>query len=109
MLVEGVGTFFLVWAIVGVAVNPDAFREWAGLAIGATLGLIVLVGGALTGGSFNPARAFGPASCPATSTPLPARLPGRARGRRRLLAAFVYMRMFVLTGKKGPLGMGPVG
>ena len=26
-----------------------------------------------------------------------------------LLAAFVYMQMFVLPGKKGPLGMGPVG
>ena len=26
-----------------------------------------------------------------------------------LLAAFVYMQMFVMPGKKGPLGMGPVG
>jgi hypothetical protein len=26
-----------------------------------------------------------------------------------LLAAFVYMQMFVLPGKKGPFGMGPVG
>src|SRR3954463_6127295 len=60
MLVEGLGAFFLVWAIVGVAVNPAAFREWAGLVIGATLGLVVMVAGPLTGASVNPARAFGP-------------------------------------------------
>ena len=33
----------------------------APLAIGTTLGFIVMVGGPLTGGSFNPARWFGPA------------------------------------------------
>jgi MIP family channel proteins len=108
MLVEGLGAFFLVWAIVGVAVNPQAFREWAGLVIGATLGLAVFVGGALTGGSFNPARAFGPDLASGHYDDLVlvyiiAPVIGA------LLAAFVYMRMFVLTGKKGPLGMGPVG
>jgi glycerol uptake facilitator protein len=108
MLVEGIGTFFLVWAIVGVAVNPAAFREWAGLVIGATLGLAVFVGGALTGGSFNPARAFGPDLVSGNwdhflLVYLLAPLIGA------LLAAFVYFRMFVLPGKKGPLGMGPVG
>src|SRR5207248_587945 len=30
MLVEGVGTFFLIWAVVGVAVNPSGLREWTG-------------------------------------------------------------------------------
>src|SRR6185295_2494188 len=60
-IAELVGTFFLVWAIVAVAVNPRAARDWAGLVIGGTLGLIVMVGGPLTGGSFNPARFFGPA------------------------------------------------
>jgi MIP family channel proteins len=108
MLVEGIGAFFLVWAIVGVAVNPAAFREWAGLVIGATLGMAVMVGGALTGGSFNPARAFGPDLVSGhwdhfLLVYLLAPVIGA------LLAAFVYMRMFVLPGKKGPLGMGPVG
>jgi MIP family channel proteins len=108
MLMEGLGTFFLVWTIVGVAVNPDAFREWAGLAIGATLGLAVFVGGALTGGSFNPARAFGPdlVSGKFDNFLLVYLIAPVVGG---LLAAFVYMRMFVLTGKKGPFGMGPVG
>jgi aquaporin NIP len=108
MLVEGIGTFFLVWAVVGVAVNPAAFREWAGLVIGATLGLAVMVGGPLTGAGYNPARAFGPALAAGhwdhfILVYVLAPLIGA------LLAAFVYMQMFVLPGKKGPLGMGPVG
>jgi MIP family channel proteins len=108
MLVEGLGTFFLVWAIVGVAVNPQAYREWAGLVIGATLGLVVMVGGPLTGGSFNPARAFGPDLVSGHYDDLLlVYLLAPVVG--ALLAAFVYMRMFVLPGKKGPLGMGPVG
>jgi MIP family channel proteins len=60
-VLEGLGAFFLVWAVVAVAVNPRAARDWAGLVIGTTLGLIVMVGGPLTGGSYNPARFFGPA------------------------------------------------
>jgi aquaporin-4 len=60
-VVEGLGAFFLVWAIVAVAVNPRGLKDWAGLVIGGTLGLIVLVAGPLTGASVNPARWFGPA------------------------------------------------
>jgi glycerol uptake facilitator protein len=61
MVIEGMGTFFLLWAIIGVAVNPRATREWAALAIGGALGVAVLVFAPATGGSFNPARAIGPA------------------------------------------------
>ena len=61
MVVEFIGTFFLVWVIVGVAVNPRGAKEWAGFAIGATLGMLVMVLAPLSGASFNPARAFGPA------------------------------------------------
>jgi MIP family channel proteins len=111
MLVEGIGTFFLVWAIVGVAVNPGAFRQWAGLVIGGTLGLAFMVGGLLTGGSFNPARAFGPALAAghfgdAGQWLLVYVLAPVVGG---LLAGFVYMQMFILPGKKGPFGMRPVG
>jgi MIP family channel proteins len=60
-LVEAVGAFVLMWAIMGVAVNPGAAREWAPLVIGATFGLAVFVFAPMTGASFNPARAFGPA------------------------------------------------
>ncbi len=61
MVVEALGTFFLVLVIVGVAVNPRGAKEWAGLTIGATLGLLVMVFAPLTGAGFNPARSFGPA------------------------------------------------
>ena len=61
-LAELIGTFALMWAIMGVAVNPRGARDWAGLTIGGTLGLAVLALGPLTGGAFNPARAFGPAT-----------------------------------------------
>jgi len=60
-IVEGLGAFLLVLVILAVAMNPRARQEWAPFAIGSTLGFIVMVFGPLTGGSFNPARWFGPA------------------------------------------------
>ncbi len=60
-IVEAIGTFLLVLAVCAVALNPRARREWAPLAIGFTLGFVVMIFGPLTGGSVNPARWFGPA------------------------------------------------
>jgi glycerol uptake facilitator-like aquaporin len=60
-VVEGLGAFLLVLVVLAVAMNPRARQEWAPYAIGTTLGFIVMIGGPLTGGSFNPARWFGPA------------------------------------------------
>ena len=60
-IVEGLGTFLLVLVILAVAMNPRARQEWAPFAIGSTLGFAVMIFGPLTGGSFNPARWFGPA------------------------------------------------
>jgi MIP family channel proteins len=60
-VVEGLGAFLLVLVILAVAMNPRARQEWAPFAIGATLGFAVMIFGPLTGGSFNPARWFGPA------------------------------------------------
>jgi glycerol uptake facilitator len=59
-LLEGIGTFVLVMTVIAVALNPE-IRRWAALAIGGALGFLVMVLGPLTGGSFNPARWFGPA------------------------------------------------
>lgn len=60
MIIEGLMTFFLVSAVFGTCINPAAPRL-GGLGIGLTLLFDILVGGPLTGGAVNPARAFGPA------------------------------------------------
>ena len=62
MIFEGVMTFFLVFVVFATAVDPrGAFNKVAGFAIGLTLTMGVLFGGAFTGAALNPARAFGPA------------------------------------------------
>jgi MIP family channel proteins len=58
--IELVLTFFLVSAVFGTAVSPDAPRV-GGFGIGLVLLFDILVGGPLTGAAMNPARAFGPA------------------------------------------------
>jgi MIP family channel proteins len=60
-IVEAVGTFCLVLVILAAVFSVKSAKDWAPLAIGTTLGFIVMVGGPLTGGAFNPARWFGPA------------------------------------------------
>jgi len=62
VLVEAILTFFLVFAVFGVAIDPrGSFKAIAGFGIGLVLGFDILVGGPLTGAAMNPARAFGPA------------------------------------------------
>lgn len=61
LVVEAILTFFLVWVIFATAADPrGTFRSIAGLAIGFTITLDILMGGPLTGAAMNPARAFGP-------------------------------------------------
>jgi MIP family channel proteins len=61
-LLEAVLTAFLVWVIFATAADPrGTFRSIAGLAIGLTITLDILIGGPLTGAAMNPARSFGPA------------------------------------------------
>ena len=58
--IEAVLTFFLVSAVFGTCVNPDAPKV-GGFGVGLVLVFDILVGGPLTGAAMNPARAFGPA------------------------------------------------
>jgi len=57
---EAVLTFFLMSAVMGTAVNPDAPKV-GGFAIGLVLFFDIMIAGTLTGAAMNPARAFGPA------------------------------------------------
>jgi glycerol uptake facilitator len=57
---EGLGTAILVLVVMGAAVDTRAVAGWAPLAIGLTLAALILFLGPATGGSVNPARAFGP-------------------------------------------------
>lgn len=61
MLVEALGTFMLVLVICVAALSLRTASDWAPLAIGTTLGFVVMVAGPLTGAAVNPARWFGPA------------------------------------------------
>jgi glycerol uptake facilitator len=111
MVAEALGTFFLVWVIVGVAVNPHAAKDWAALAIGAALGMAVMVFAPLTGAGFNPARSFGPAIVSGewggadhfllvyTLAPVVG----------ALVAGFLYFNLVIAPGKKGVGGVEPVG
>jgi MIP family channel proteins len=111
MAVEAIGTFFLVWVILGVAVNPRATKEWAALAIGAALGMLVMVLAPLTGAGFNPARSFGPAI-----------VSGEFNGAAdfllvyvlapvigALVSGFAYLNLILAPGQKGLGGAEPVG
>jgi MIP family channel proteins len=58
-VIEAVLGFFLVTVVLSTAVAGRA-GNLAPLAIGVTLTLNIIMGGALTGAAFNPARALGP-------------------------------------------------
>jgi MIP family channel proteins len=60
IFIEAVLTFLLVFSVWATVVDPRA-PKIAGFGIGMALGACLLLGGALTGASLNPARAFGPA------------------------------------------------
>jgi len=111
MLAEGLGTFILVWAVVGVAVSPRAAKDWAALAIGGALGMAVMVIGPLTGAGLNPARSFGPALVAhefggAGKFLLVYVLAPVVGG---LVAALLYSNMLMAPGATGEKPMEPVG
>jgi len=111
MVAEALGTFFLVWAIVGVAVNPRATKEWAALAIGGALGMGVMVIAPITGAGFNPARSFGPALVSGdfggADTFLLVYCLAPVIG--ALVAAVLYFNVIAAPGRKGVEGIEPVG
>jgi MIP family channel proteins len=62
LILETVMTFTLVYVVLTTTTSKNfKITPLAGVAIGFTLGFNVMFGGAITGGSLNPARSFGPA------------------------------------------------
>ena len=62
VFVEAILTFFLVFAVMAVAVDSrGAFKMIAGIPIGFVVFVDILMGGPVTGAAMNPARWFGPA------------------------------------------------
>ena len=59
-LMEALITFILLFIIVAVSTDERANATTASLAIGFALGIAVLIGGPVSGGSVNPARTLGP-------------------------------------------------
>src|SRR5439155_10462151 len=59
MFAEGIGTFMLMFAILGI-VDDRSPNTLAGLVIGGVVIAIIMIVGPITGASLNPARAFGP-------------------------------------------------
>ncbi|WP_145247267.1 MIP/aquaporin family protein [Aeoliella mucimassa] len=60
-LLEIILTWFLMYVILSVATRAKEEGLVAGLAIGATVGLLAMMGGPICGASMNPARSLGPA------------------------------------------------
>ncbi|MCS1351099.1 MIP/aquaporin family protein [Mechercharimyces sp. CAU 1602] len=60
-VLEIILTFVLMIVILGSAIHGKAVKSFAGLAIGATIGLEAMFAGPISGASMNPARSLGPA------------------------------------------------
>jgi MIP family channel proteins len=88
LIAEAVGTFTLMWAIMGLAVNPRGDAPLAAVGIGGALGLGVMIFGPATGAGFNPARSLGPAVTSGTFTDFWLYVVGPVAG--AVLAALVY-------------------
>ncbi|KAG1335286.1 aquaporin NIP1-1 [Cocos nucifera] len=61
LVLEFIISFYLMFVISGVATDNRAIGELAGIAVGATILLNVLIAGPISGASMNPARSLGPA------------------------------------------------
>lgn len=104
LLVEVIGTFILMWAIMTFAVNPRAERAMSGLGIGLALGLPVMVFAPLDGAGFNPARSFGPAIVAGEFGDFWIYVVGPAIG--AILAAFAYVFLVLQPQERG--GRAPI-
>ncbi|WP_444683868.1 MIP family channel protein [Alkalicoccus luteus] len=87
-ILEIILTFILMLVIAASAVHAKAIKSFAGIAIGATVGLEAMFAGPISGASMNPARSLGPALASGTLEHLWIYLTATVLG--ALLAVVVY-------------------
>ncbi len=100
IVLEGVLTFFLVIAVFASGVHGRN-GNMAGIAIGLVLTMDILIGGALTGASMNPARTFGPALATGDMSYLWMYIVGPLAG--GAIAGLLYDKFFLPTDLKPPV------
>jgi aquaporin TIP len=94
ILMEAVGTFFLVWAVFSTAIDDRGpFGKTAGFTIGLTISFGVLALGPWTGAAFNVARWFGPALATGQWTDWYVWIAGPIAG--AIIAGFSYWFLFL--------------
>ncbi len=101
--VELVLTVFLLWAVFGTAVSPNAPRI-AGFGIGLTVAADILVGGPLTGAAMNPARWLGPAVAAGFFNDWYVYLVGPLVG--GIVAGLTYKYLFASDAERAPVEVG---
>ncbi|KMZ62949.1 Aquaporin NIP1-1 [Zostera marina] len=60
-VLEFIATFYLMFVISSVGTDIRAFGKFAGIAIGGTVSINVIIAGPISGAALNPARTLGPA------------------------------------------------
>jgi aquaporin Z len=91
--------FILMLVISASAVHGKAIKDFAGIAIGFTVGLEAMFAGPITGASMNPARSIGPAVVSGHYEHLWLYIVATILG--ALLAALVFVKLIHSDGRKG--------
>lgn len=97
ILVEAILTFFLVFVVMGTAVDARFGARLGGLAIGLTVAMDILAGGPITGAAMNPARWFGAALAASHMNNAIVYIVGPILG---AIAAAVLYKVFFLEGSR---------
>jgi MIP family channel proteins len=103
LVVEALITFFVVWVVFAMTTDPrSTYSAVAGLAIGFVFVFGMLLAYPLTGGAFNPARAFGPELVSNSWSDFWIWYVGPLAG--GAIAALLYDEVYLRAGRPVPVG-----